>query len=124
MGHFSISNLIAYLVALVTGGLGLAIATRLLDLNLQPTARYVFGAVLVLMGVYRFLITFGIVTCPFEVILLCPENPPSIFPLSGLAFETLSLNRNSYFPQLFLTSVKTRRLHFNFSRSLHNKANP
>ncbi len=58
MGHFSISNLIAYLVAFVTGGLGLAVATRLLDLKLQPTARYVFGAVLVLMGVYRFLITF------------------------------------------------------------------
>jgi cytochrome c biogenesis protein CcdA len=58
MGHFSISNLIAYVVALVTGGLGLAIATRLLNLNLQPTARYVFGAVLILMGVYRFLITF------------------------------------------------------------------
>jgi uncharacterized membrane protein YfcA len=57
-GHFSISNLIAYLVAVATGGLGVAIAARLLDLNLQPTARYAFGAVLLLMGVYRFLITF------------------------------------------------------------------
>jgi cytochrome c biogenesis protein CcdA len=46
------------LVAVITGGLGVAIATRLLDLNLEPTARYVFGAVLVLMGTYRFLITF------------------------------------------------------------------
>ncbi len=58
MGHFSVSNLIAYLLAIVTGGLGLAIVTNLLNLNLQPTARYVFGAVLLLMGVYRFLITF------------------------------------------------------------------
>jgi len=58
MGHFSVSNLIAYLVAIVTGGLGIAVAANLLSLNVQPTARYVFGAVLILMGVYRFLITF------------------------------------------------------------------
>ncbi len=58
MEHLSVSNLIAYLLAIVTGGLGLAIVTNLFELNLQPTARYVFGAVLVLMGVYRFLITF------------------------------------------------------------------
>ncbi|MBN1503500.1 MAG: hypothetical protein JW952_00385 [Candidatus Eisenbacteria bacterium] len=57
-GHLSISNVMAYLVALVTGGLGVAIAADLLQLNLQPTARYVFGAVLILMGVYRFLVTF------------------------------------------------------------------
>jgi len=57
-GHFSLSSLVAYLVAVVTGGLGLAIATGLLDLSLQPTARYLFGAVFLLMGVYRFLITF------------------------------------------------------------------
>ena len=58
MGHFSASNLIAYLVAVVTGGLGIAIAADLLGLNVQPTARYTFGAVLILMAVYRFLITF------------------------------------------------------------------
>ena len=58
MGHFSVSNLTAYLLAVVTGGLGIAIAADLLGLNVQPTARYVFGAVLILMGVYRFLITF------------------------------------------------------------------
>jgi hypothetical protein len=58
MRQVSLSILTGYVVAAFATGLGIAVLTRLLDLNVQPTARYIFGAVLLLMGIYRFTITW------------------------------------------------------------------
>ncbi len=58
MSQVSVSTLTGYVVAAVAAGLGIAVLTRLLNLNIQPTARCVFGAVLLLMGIYRFAITW------------------------------------------------------------------
>lgn len=57
MSQFNISNLMAYIVALVFAGLGLAIIMGVIGLNTEPTMKNIFGAVLILMGVYRFAIT-------------------------------------------------------------------
>ena len=47
----------AYTVALVFAGLGLGIIMGVIGLNTDPTMSNIFGAVLILMGVYRFAIT-------------------------------------------------------------------
>ena len=58
MRQVSLSTLTGYVVAAFAAGLGIAVLTRLLNFNVQPTARYIFGAVLLLMGIYRFAITW------------------------------------------------------------------
>jgi len=58
MRQVSVSTLTGYVIAAFAAGLGIAVLTRLLNFNVQPTARYIFGAVLLLMGIYRFAITW------------------------------------------------------------------
>jgi len=57
MSQFSLTTLTGYVVAAVAAGLGIAVLTGFLNITAQPTARYIFGAVLLLMGGYRFLVT-------------------------------------------------------------------
>jgi hypothetical protein len=58
MNQPGLATVTGYAVAAVAAGLGIAVLTGLLDIDIQPTARYAFGAVLLLMGGYRFLITW------------------------------------------------------------------
>jgi sulfite exporter TauE/SafE len=51
-----ISKIFSYVVAVVFAGLGLAFIFKIIDLNLQPGMRYMFGAIFILMGIYRLVI--------------------------------------------------------------------
>ena len=59
MRQLNIANLTAYVVAIIFAGLGLGIIMEVgvLALNIEPKMRNIFGAVLILMGIYRFAIT-------------------------------------------------------------------
>ncbi len=57
MRQLNIANLVAYVVAVIFAGLGLAIIMGVIELNIEATPRKIFGAVLILMGIYRFAIT-------------------------------------------------------------------
>jgi hypothetical protein len=51
------SKIFAYAIAAVTLSAGVALVTGLLDFEVPSRVRYTFGAVLMLMGVYRFIVT-------------------------------------------------------------------
>jgi hypothetical protein len=57
MIQFSFSDVIGYVVAAVAAGLGIAVIAGILNLNIEPTARYLFGAIFILIGVYRLAVT-------------------------------------------------------------------
>jgi hypothetical protein len=57
MGQLDASKLVAYAVALVSAVFGIVVLTGYLKLQVEPMARYTFGVVLILMGIYRFAIT-------------------------------------------------------------------
>ena len=57
MRQLNIANFVAYIVAIIFAGLGLAIIMGVIDLYIEPTPRKIFGVVLILMGIYRFAIT-------------------------------------------------------------------
>jgi hypothetical protein len=48
----------AYAIAGITFCAGMALVTGLLHFNVMPKVRLTFGAVLILMGTYRFLVTY------------------------------------------------------------------
>lgn len=51
-------KILAYAIAAVTISAGVALLTGLIQYDVMPQVRYTFGAVLMLMGIYRFLITY------------------------------------------------------------------
>jgi len=57
MRQLNIANLVAYVVAIIFAGLGLAIIMGIIALDIEPKMKKIFGAVLILMGIYRFAIT-------------------------------------------------------------------
>jgi cytochrome c biogenesis protein CcdA len=57
MSKFSVSDLVGYVVAAVAVGLGVAVIAGVLNLNVEPTTRYVFGAIFILIGAYRVVVT-------------------------------------------------------------------
>jgi len=57
MGDLDASKLLAYAVALASGVFGILVLTNYIKLEVEPAARYTFGIVLLLMAVYRFVMT-------------------------------------------------------------------
>lgn len=51
------SKITAYAIAAVSFSFGVALLTGILKYNVPPQFRYTFGAVLMLMGIYRFVVT-------------------------------------------------------------------
>jgi hypothetical protein len=58
MGRFSLSDVLGYLVAAVAVGLGVVVMTGALSITIDKPTRYVFGAVFILIGAYRFAVTY------------------------------------------------------------------
>jgi hypothetical protein len=58
MQPISTSKVLAYAIAGATFCAGVAIVTNMLDFEVPSQIRYTFGIVLILMSVYRFLITY------------------------------------------------------------------
>jgi cytochrome c biogenesis protein CcdA len=57
MSKFSVSDLVGYVVAAVAVGLGVAVMAGVLNLNVEPSTRYIFGAIFILIGAYRVVVT-------------------------------------------------------------------
>lgn len=51
-------KIFAFAIAGITLCAGVAIVSGLLHFNVLPQVRYTFGVVLILMSIYRFLVTF------------------------------------------------------------------
>jgi len=51
------AKIFAYAIAAITFSAGIGLMTGLLDYDVLPQVRYTFGAVLILMGLYRFVVT-------------------------------------------------------------------
>jgi hypothetical protein len=58
MRRFSISDVLGYAVAAVAVGLGVVVMTGALNIAVDNTTRYVFSAIFVLIGIYRFTVTY------------------------------------------------------------------
>ncbi len=56
--HLEPGKMFAYAIAGITFSAGVAIVTGLLHFDVPPQVRLTFGAVLILMGIYRFLVTY------------------------------------------------------------------
>ncbi len=54
MNTFDISKFLSYTVSVVVGGFGISVLLGLIPIGIEPPIRYIFGAVLILMAVYRF----------------------------------------------------------------------
>ena len=57
MRQLNIANLVAYVIAIFFAGFGLAIIMGIIPLSIEPTMSRVFGALLILMAIYRFALT-------------------------------------------------------------------
>ena len=58
MRRLSISDVLGYVVAAVAVGLGVVVMAGTLDIAVDKTTRYVFGAIFILIGIYRFTVTY------------------------------------------------------------------
>ena len=56
--HLEPGKLFAYAIAGITFCAGMAIVTGVLRFDVQPQVKSNFGVVLILMGFYRFIVTF------------------------------------------------------------------
>lgn len=56
--HLEPGKLFAYAIAGITFCAGMAIVTGVLRFDVLPQVKYTFGVVLILMGFYRFIVTF------------------------------------------------------------------
>ncbi len=57
MGELDASKLLAYAVALTSAVFGILVLTGYIKLEVEPLVRYTFGIVLILMAIYRFVMT-------------------------------------------------------------------
>ncbi len=57
MPTFEASKLTAYAIAVVSISVGVGLLTGLLGYDVPPHFRYTFGVVLLLMGIYRYVVT-------------------------------------------------------------------
>lgn len=57
MSKLSVSDLVGYVVAAVAAGLGVAVIAGVLNLNVEPSTRYIFGGTFILIGAYRLVVT-------------------------------------------------------------------
>ncbi len=57
MRQLNIANLVAYVIAIFFAGFGLAIIMGAIPLSIEPTMSKLFGALLILMAIYRFVYT-------------------------------------------------------------------
>lgn len=56
--HLEPGKLFAYAIAGITFCAGMAIVTGVLRFDVLPQVKYTFGVVLILMGIYRFMVTY------------------------------------------------------------------